>query len=492
MGSLKTKTLKGLFWSLSDTFGAYFIKFGFSVAIARALNPSDYGLMGMIIIFVAIGNLLTESGFGMALIQKKDTTDADFSTIFYFNFIVSLLIYAILFFSAHMIANFYKQPILVNVIRVSALTIVFGSLGTIQTIILSKSLDFKRQTFISLGATIISGSTGVIIAYNGYSVWALVFQTMTGTILRLLGLWITSKWYPSLIFSWNSLKELYKYGYKIFLTGLSDILFTKMYFPLIGKYFSAAQLGYYTNATSFSGILVKQTSISYGRVLFPVMSLIQSNQERLSRSYCTIFRLLSFVMFPVSVIAIVSSHAFVDFFLTTKWLPAVPYMQLFLLEGFFFALYMLNQNTFSAIGLSGLTLKVEIFKKSLVFLSLFITFKYGIKALIIGQMISSFIAFLYTLFHIQKKVDLKMRSLLIELLKLGIVSIVIVLIDYFLFAVYIQRSGILLLCNLLLLPFLYLLFVYLMKVHALSDICSVFNKIIPPGIITFINDRFIS
>lgn len=489
MTSLKTKTLNGLFWSLSDTFGAYFIRFGFSVAIARALSPSDYGLIGMITIFIALGNLLTESGFGMALIQKKDATKTDFSTIFYFNLTISLFIYFILFSFAPVIANFYNQPVLVNVIRISALTIVFGSLGTIQSIILTKELDFKRQTLISFTATIISGTTGVIIAYNGFAVWALVFQTMAGNIIRIMGLWITSKWRPSFLFSWKSLKELYNYGFKIFLSGLSDIIFTKMYFPLIGKYFSATQLGYYTNATSFSTIIVRQTTIAYGRVLFPAISLIQDDKERLFRSYSAIFKLLSFVMFPVSVIAIVSSHAFIDFFLTTKWLPAVPYMQLFLIEGFFFAIFMLNQNTFNAIGESALSLKIEIFKKALVFISLFLTFKYGIKALIIGQIVSSFVAFIFSMLYIQNKMHFKIEALLIELLKLILISAFIVFIDFQFISKYINGDGLLLICKGLFLPILYLFFVYIFKVQAMNDICVVFDKSLPVKIKNIIKRR---
>ena len=490
MSSLRSRTINSLFWSLSDSFGAYFLRFGFSIAVARALSPSDYGLMGMIIIFISIGTIITESGFGMALIQKKDASDIDFSTIFYFNLIVSIVIYLALFFSANIIADFYNEPILINVTRVAAFTIVLGGLSTIQTVLLQKELNFKKQTYISYIATIISGTTGVIVAYKGFAVWALVFQTIAGSLIRLIALWLTSKWRPSFQFRRKSFVSMYRYGYKVFLSGLSDIVFTKLYFPLIGKYFSSEQLGYYTNATSFSGILVRQTAISYGRVLFPAISLIQDDRERLSRSYIVIFRLLSFVMFPVTIIAFVSSGAFIDFFLTTKWLPAVPYIQLFLIEGFFFSIYMLNQNTFSAIGLSGLTLKVEIFKKSLVFISLLITFKFGIKALITGQIVSSLIAFIYTLFHIKKRIKLNISHLLKELFKLIVITAIIVIVDYLLFSGVSQASWKLLLGKIVLLPVVYLLSVYLFKVRGLNDICNVFSAKMPASIKSIIRLRF--
>lgn len=490
MVSLKAKALNSLFWSFTDSFGAYFIRFGFSVAIARALAPADYGLMGMIIIFIAIGNILTESGFGMALIQKKDVNNIDFSTIFYFNVVVSIIIYGILYFSAYNIADFYNQPILVNVIRVSALTIVFGALSLIQTTLLSRELNFKKQTYISLSSTIISGTTGVLIAYNGFAVWALVFQTLAGTIIRLVLLWLTCDWRPSGIFDLKSFKDLYKYGYKIFLQGLGDVFFTKIYYPLIGKYFSTTQLGYYTNATSFSEILVKQTTIASGRVLFPVMSSIQEDIERLKRSYATIFHLLSFVMFPISIIAILSSHTFVAFFLTTKWLPAVPYMQLFLLEGFFFTLYMLNQNTFNAIGDSGLSLKVDLIKKTLMVLSLLIAFQLGIKALIIGQVLSSFMVFIYSMSYIKRKLKIGMRYLLFDVFKLLLITGFIILIDVFILQKYIEGSGVLLLSKVIILSLSYLVFGYILKVNGMNDSASLFANYIPIKIKLIITRRF--
>ena len=413
----------------------------------------------------------------------------DFSTIFFFNIFISLLLYSILFLTAPLISDFYGQTILRKIIRISALTIVIGSFGTIQSVILTKDLDFKRQTYISFTATIISGTVGVIIAYNGLAYWALVFQTMAGNFIRITGLWITSKWRPIFIFNWQSLKELYKYGYKIFLTGLSDIIFTKLYFPLIGKYFSATQLGFYTNATSFSNIIVKQTTISYGRVLFPAISSIQENKERLSKYYSAVFRLLSFVMFPISLIAIISSHSFISFFLTAKWLPAVPYMQLFLTEGFFFALYMLNQNTFNAIGYSGLSLKVELLKKSLVFISLFISFKYGIRALIIGQLTGSFIAFIVSLHYVYYKIQFKIKGLIEELFKLIIISLLLIVIDYTILLKNISNDGLLLIARGLFLTIFYLLFGYLFKVKAMSDLCVVFNKSLPKWIKMIIKNR---
>lgn len=491
MSDLKSKTLKGLFWSLADSFGAYFLRFGFSIAIARALSPADYGLMGMIVIFIAISSILIESGFGMALIQKKNATSDDYSTVFFFNLFVAISIYTILFFSAQSIANFYNQQILVNVIRVSALSIVFGALGTIQVAILSKELNFKKQTFISLFSVIVSGTTGVIIAYNGYQVWALVFQTMAGSLIRLILLWLVSNWRPSFIFSWKSFKGLYKYGFKIFLQGASDVVFSKIYFPLIGKYFSPSQLGYYTNANNFSAIIVKQTTVAYGRVLFPAMSLIGNDKEKISNAYSTIFRLISIIIFPISIIAIVSAHSFVDFFLTVKWLPAVPFMQLFLVEGFFFALYMLNQNTFNAIGRSGLSLQVDIIKKALLFICLLVTFNYGINALIIGQIVSSFLVFVYSLFIVVVKLKIKILYLLIDLIKLSIIAILIALFNYYVIQNFVYGSSIVLLSQIIILSILYVVLVYLLKVKGLKDVTEVFAKYIPAKLERIISNRFV-
>ena len=475
MKNLKKKSLKSFYWTFLDSFGAYFIRFGFTISIARILEPSDYGLMGMIIIFLGLGTLLSEGGFSMALIQKKNITNVDYSTVFYFNLAVSIIAYLILFFSAHYIADFYNEQILINVIRVSALTIIIGALSTIQIVILSKELNFKKQTYISFIATLGSGLIGILIAYNGFAVWALVYMTLSFTIIKTSALWLSSSWRPLYVFDWKSFKTLFQFGSKIFVSGLSDLFFNKLYYPLIGKNFNSQELGFYTNATSFSEIIVKQISIAFGRVSFPAFSLINNDIPRLSRTFTTLFHSISFLMFLITIISIVSTHSFVLIFLTAKWLPSVIYMKLFLLEGFFFTLYLMCQQTIAAIGLSGLLLKIEIFKKFLLFTSLLALFKYGISALIIGQLISSFITFLISTYYTQKQLNVKLIPLFSELTKLIFITFLIYVIDKFFLEIVINSTYVLLFVKILVLPVFFLFFAYLFKSKGLYH-CSILLK----------------
>ena len=281
MESLKKKAARGIFWSFLDLFGVYLIKFGFSIVIARTLSPEDYGLMGMIVIFIAIGQTIMQSGFSMSLVQKKDSDTTDLSTAFWFNVLTALIVYLILFFSADAIATFYKKPILVSITRVAAIGIILNSLCSVQVAILTKRMDFRKLTWINLPGALVSGVTGLILALKGFTVWALVFQTLAGNLFYLIGLWVFSSWKPELVFSLKSFKSLFKFGYKILLQGLTDVLFTKIYFPLIGKFYSASQLGFYTNADRFYDLLVRKTYYSFNRVMFPVFATIQDRKRKI-------------------------------------------------------------------------------------------------------------------------------------------------------------------------------------------------------------------
>lgn len=456
MPSLKTRTLKGLFWSFADSFGVYFIKFGFSIAIARALSPEDYGILGMILIFIAIGQMLMQSGFSMAIIQKRDANDIDFSTAFWFNLFVALIIYIILYISADMIANFFNKPILVGVTRIASIGIVINSLGTIQNTILAKNLNFKRQAYINFIGATLSGTTGVILAYKGYNVWALVFQTLTGSLISTLGLWIMSNWRPMVAFSILSFKQLFNYGYKILLQGLSDVIFSKLYFPLIGKSFSAMQLGFYTNASRFYDIFITQTTIAYGRVAFSAFSQIQDEKERFNKNYIKSIEMISLTMFLITTVLIVTIRPFISIFLTEKWLPAVSYMVIFFLEGFFFPLYKLNQNVLCSIGRTGLSFKIDLLKKIMTFISIFIAFPFGIHALIYGQVISTFVAFLISTYVVLNLQNLQIFKNLTFYIPIILITFFCLLINNTLIDCNFESDLLLLIAKIIIIPLLYI------------------------------------
>jgi O-antigen/teichoic acid export membrane protein len=487
MDDLKTKTLRGLLWSYLDAFGIYFIKFGFTIAIARALSPRDYGLMGMIVIFTALANMLSESGFAMALIQKKKISPDDLSTVFWFNISIATTLYIVLYFSAEAIAHFYEEPLLIDITRVAGLSMVLSSLSVVQVTILSKNLDFRKQAIINFISAAVSGIIGVVLAYKGFAVWALVFQTMTSAVFQTVFFWTFSTWRPSFSFSWQSFRSLYHFGYKIFLQGFSDVIFTKIYYPIIGKLFSVTDLGYYANANRFYELVVKKTTIAYGRVTFPAFSAIQDDKERFVHNYLQVYSLLAFVMFPCVLMAILGAKPFVAFFLTAKWLPAVPLMILFFTEGFFFSFFMLNQNTFNAIGRSDISLTIDIIKKTFIFISLFIGIKFGIMGLIAGQILSSFVVYLFSTIIVMRRFKIKVFQQFLEILPIIIITISCFFFYKLIIERFINNNLILIGSQLVSIPIIYLVLAHLFRIKPYSNFIKLFKDFIPAKLKTFLD-----
>lgn len=470
MSSLKAKTTRGLFWSFIDSFGVYLIKFFFSIAIARTLSPGDYGIMGMIIIFLSLGSLFSEGGFSMALVQKKEIDDRDLSTVFWFNVTAGLIIYALLFSGANAIAGFFGTPQLVNVTRVAALVIVLNALVTVQSVQLARLMQFRKQAAINLISALASGITGIILALTGFGVWALVFQTVAGSTVNMAGLWITSRWRPLAVFSRRSFGSLSGYGYKIFLQGLGDVIFTRVYFPLIGKFFSVEQLGFYSNSNRFYDLFVRQISSSVNRVAFPAFSSIQEERKRFADNYSKSFGILAFAMSFLMVMLIVSASQFVGIFLGDKWMPAVPLMIVFFIEGFYFPLHMLNQNLLSALGLSGKALTADIIKKGLTLISIIICFRYGIKALIIGQIISTLLSFILSSFFILKQLALSPVTILRTLYPVLLIAGSCFLADNLLIDKVTSSQGMLLVLKIIAIPIIFLVSGHFFRISSFTEL----------------------
>lgn len=425
MESLKEKTLKGLFWSFTDQFGVYFLRFSFSIWIARLLSPKDYGLIGLMAIFISVAQMIAESGLQMALIQKKETDHKDYSTVFWFSLTIGVFFYIIIFLFAGNIAAYFNEPQLKSIARVVSLSLIIGPLGGIQLSILSKSINFKKQAKISFVATIFSGINGVVLALKGFAVWALVFQTLSGSLIRTGLLLFKSSWKPAFIFDINRFRQLYNYGWKIFFQGLSNAIFTNLYFPLIGKYYSTADLGFYTRGKRFYDMFIQQATISYGRVTFPVFSTIQDQKERFLKNYITTERLLILLAIPLVTLLVSITEPFVHFFLTEKWMPAVPYIKMFFLMGLYSPIYMLNQNIFNALGRSDLSLKFDIMHKMLLFLALIVSYKMGILAIIAGQVIVGAFVYFITCYFIQRTIFYSMLNQLIDYFSVAVISITV-------------------------------------------------------------------
>ncbi len=425
--NLKQKTTRGLIWSFIEKFSMYGIQFILGLFIARILEPSHYGLVGMLAIFMAFSAIFIDSGFARALIQKQDRTEADFSTVFYFNLIISLVLYGILFFSAPLIANFYGEPQLVLITRVLSLNFVIQAFNIVQLTKLAIEMDFKTRAIINTFSVLISGVLALVMAYNGCGVWSLIAQTLTKTGITILLLLFIKRWMPKLIFSVSSFRSLFRFGSKLLLASTLSSLMYNLYSFLIGKYFSAKQLGYYTKSLYFTNIIASTASEVLHNVTFPVMSSVQDEQERLTNIYRKLIKFTMFIVAPALLGFALISEPFIRLCLTEKWLPAVPIIRWLCLARLFIPINSLNINLLNAKGYSGLTLKIELIKAPIVITSLIITIPLGLKAIVIGQTIVGVITFIIYAYFPGKIVHYGPMKQLKDMLPTFIATVIMVL-----------------------------------------------------------------
>ncbi len=391
--SLKQKTISGFFWSFSDNFANQLIHFIVGIILARLLSPAEFGLIGMITIFIAVSESFIDSGFSQALIRKKECTVADFSTVFYFNLVVGILFFMILFISAPAIASFFKEPRLMELVRVLGIVLIIDAITAIQRTILTRNIDFKLQTKVSVIATVFSGVVGIAMAFKGFGVWSLVARTLSQRAMNSLLLWIWNKWKPKLLFSLRSFKELFSFGSKLLLSGLIDTIYKNVYYLIIGKYFSAQELGYYTRADSFKNLPSKNLNGIISRVSFPVLSQLQDDPERLKAGYKKLIKTTMYITFILMAGMAATAEPMINVLIGEKWEPAVPYLQLLCFVGAMYPLHSLNLNMLNVRGRSDLYLKLEIIKKILAIPTILIGIIWGIKVMILGMWVNSIISY---------------------------------------------------------------------------------------------------
>lgn len=435
MSSLKDKTVKGVIWSSIDRFSAQGIQFVFSILIARLLLPEDYGVIAMLNIFLAVSQTFIDSGFGSALIRKIDRTETDFSTVFYFNIAVAFVFYLILFFSASAIANFYETPLLESVTKVVALNLIINSLSGIHNAKLSIAIDFKSRAKISIITTLLTGAVGLWMAYAGYGVWALVVQNLFSSVLRTVMLWIIVKWYPKLIFSWKSFKELFSYGSKLLASGLLDTLYNNIYTLVIGKVFTPSTLGVYSKASALAEFPSSNITGVLQGVTFPVLSTIQNEEERLADAYKRFLRLSAFIVFPLMVGLSAVADPFIRLALTDKWEGAIILLQIICFALMWYPIHAINLNILQVKGRSDYFLKLEIIKKVQGILFLVVTVPMGIVTMCCGKVISSLISLIWNTYYTKKLIGYgffaQMRDLLPVLLHSLVMGGIVLLVVHF-------------------------------------------------------------
>lgn len=387
MSELKNKAIKGVLWSAIDKGGVKLVSFIVSVVIARILTPADYGVIGMIMVFIVIANLLIDSGFSQALVQRKDRTDVDMSTAFYFNLLIAITCYILLFALAPCIAEFYEMPILVPVLRVIGINIIIISLATVQRAKLLIDLNFKVIAIVNISAVIVSGVMGIYMAYNGYGVWALVLQQVSSYLTMTIVYWLLGRWRPMLVFSKESLVSLWNFGSKLLAAGLVATTLREVYTVTIGKFYRPTELGYYTRAVQTSDMVSITANELINAVTFPILSSLQDDRDRMVSVYSRMLGMTAFCIMPIMTLLAVVAQPFISVLLTDKWLPVVPLLQWLCMARMFTPISSLNMNILNAIGRSDLFLKIDLAKLPLTILTMIITIPLGVKAIVIGNLI---------------------------------------------------------------------------------------------------------
>ncbi|MCX5807670.1 MAG: lipopolysaccharide biosynthesis protein [Proteobacteria bacterium] len=421
--NLKHVVAHGFFWSLCERIGQQGIQFVIYIILARLLVPEQYGQIAMLSIFMAVAQCFIDSGFGSALIQKQDVNHLDECTVFYFNIIVSFLVVGLLWLAAPWIASFYNMPNLLVLTRVLALNLIINSFGVVQGAILTKHINFKPQMKFNLVATVVSGSIGVIMAYMGYGVWSLVAQSIAVNLVRTALLWLFVNWRPALLFSFNSLRTMFPFGSRLLFSALLDRIYNNLFSIIIGKMFSAADLGFYSRANQMQQLPVDNISASVSRVAYPVFSSIQGDKPRLKVGVHKSLTILAMVNFPLMIGLATVARPLVLVLLTEKWLPCVPYLQLLCMVGLLYPLHAINLSVLVAQGRSDLFFRLEILKKMLGVALIVLTFHWGISVMISGQIVGSIICYFLNSYYTGKFLDYPIVEQLRDLLHSLILSV---------------------------------------------------------------------
>jgi O-antigen/teichoic acid export membrane protein len=403
--SLKQTALKGVFWSTLQQFSNQIIGFGVSVVLARLLLPEEFGLIAMLAIFMGIGSSLIDSGLTQSLIRTVNPDDRDFSTVFYFNLVGSVIVYAILALTAPLIADFYNQPELTPIVRIYGVVFIINAFGAIQITRLTKLMDFKTQMMVATPSLIISGIVGILMAFNGYGVYSLVWSRIAQYLAETLQLWYWSKWRPLWLFSRLKFKQHFNFGFKLLLSGMLETLFVNSYTLIIGKFFAPAQVGFYSKADGLKMLPVKVISSIVKKTTYPLFAEVQNDDQRLKDIYRRIMQMVIFIITPTLIFIAVLAEPIFRFLYTEKWLPAVPYFQILCVAGILHPIHSYNLQILNVKGRSDLFLKLEVIKKILLVIVIIVGLQFGIYGLLYGAVISSLLSFFINTHYSGKFID---------------------------------------------------------------------------------------
>lgn len=388
MGNIKQSVFSNIIWRFAERCGAQIVSFVVSIVLARILAPEAYGTIALITVFINILQVFVDNGLGNALIQKKNADDLDFSTVFYTNMTMCIVLYIIVFLGAPLIANFYKNDSLVNLVRVLGLTIIISGIKNIQQAYVSRNLIFKKFFFATLVGTIGAAVIGIVMALKGFGVWALVAQQLFNLTIDTIVLWITVKWRPKKMFSFKRLKEMFSYGWKLLVSALLDTTYENIRQLIIGKIYSPSDLAYYNKGKQFPNLIVTNINTSIDSVLLPTMASEQDDKQRVREMTRRAIKTSIFIMAPLMMGLAFTANNIITLLLTEKWLECVPYMFIFCITFMFYPIHTANLNAIKAMGRSDLFLKLEIIKKIVGVILLICTMKISVMAMAISLLIN--------------------------------------------------------------------------------------------------------
>lgn len=467
--SLKGKAVKGVVWNAVETYSMKGLEFVLGVILARLLSPSDYGLIGMTSIFFAISGVFIDSGFGSALVQKKDRNEDDYCTVFYVNLTVSLFFYGVLFVIAPYVADFFEQPLLKDLMRVSALTLIINALVSTSRNKLYVAVDFKTTTKISVISALISGSVALYCAFSGYGVWTFVIQGLTSAIVSALLLFYYVRWIPRHKFSKASFHRLFGYGSKILIASLISTVYDHIYNFVIGKKFSPASLGYYTKGFAFASFAGGTTATVLQKVAFPVLSDIQDDLPRLLKAYSRYIKMVAFFVFPLLLGLCGVAKPMVIFLITEKWAPCIILLQILCFAYLWDGIVRINLNLLYVTGRSDLVLKLEIVKKSVAFTILVISLFFGIEGMCVGRAIYGIVGYYMNTYYTKKILNYGFWAQIKEIAPSFLLSasmmVIALLISHFVTTPILSLALSLIVC-----PVYYLSLSYLFKISSLFEL----------------------
>lgn len=383
----------GFIWSSLDNLSLLCIQFLIGIVLARLLSPREFGLIGIITVFIAISQSIADCGFSNALIRKPNCGQKDYSTVFYCNLAISLVLMTLLVLGAGWISRIFKEPRLELLIQVVSGCVVVNAFCVIQRTIFTKNVDFKRQMIISVVSSLVSGLTGIVMAFRGCGVWSLVVMMLVRSFLTTGMFWALSSWRPDLSFSWSSFRELFGFGSKLLVSGLIDTIYKNIYYIVIGKFFSARELGYFTRAQQFQTVPSSNLTTVITRVSYPVMSKIQGDEAALLECYRKLLRVTMYITFVLMLGLASVAKNLILVTIGAKWTPAILYLELLCFEGMFYPLHAINLNMIQLKGRSDLFLLLEIIKKAIAVPVIIIGVIYGIVPMICGMIVASVLSF---------------------------------------------------------------------------------------------------